>query len=196
MTTRTFVCTIALAALAVAPALAQPPATPSPVPRTMAPAPVTAPPAAAAPSAPPTLVRQGQPVNVRLDVTITDQQRNGATALKKTVSIVTADGMGGRIRSQANYINIGEVPLNVDAEPEIMPNDKVRVRVNLQYDLPASGDATGAELTKVAGPLRKTQIQENLALILENGKPLVAAQSADPVGDRQVTVEVKATILR
>jgi hypothetical protein len=33
-------------------------------------------------------------------------------------------------------------------------------------------------------------------LVLENGKPLVAAQSADPVGDRQVTVEVKATILK
>ena len=33
-------------------------------------------------------------------------------------------------------------------------------------------------------------------LILENGKTMVVAQSADPVGDRQVTVEVKATILR
>ena len=42
----------------------------------------------------------------------------------------------------------------------------------------------------------KTQIRENLALILENGKPLVAAQSADPAVDRQVTIEVKATILR
>jgi hypothetical protein len=32
--------------------------------------------------------------------------------------------------------------------------------------------------------------------VLESGKPIVAAQSADPVGDRQVTIEVKATILR
>jgi hypothetical protein len=39
-------------------------------------------------------------------------------------------------------------------------------------------------------------LRENLALILESGKAVVAAQSADPVGDRQVTVEVKATILR
>jgi hypothetical protein len=31
---------------------------------------------------------------------------------------------------------------------------------------------------------------------LENGKSMVAAQSADPIGDRQVTVEVKATILK
>ena len=47
-----------------------------------------------------------------------------------------------------------------------------------------------------AGSLRTTGIHENLAMILDNGKPLVVAQSADPVGDRQVTIEVKATILR
>ena len=46
------------------------------------------------------------------------------------------------------------------------------------------------------GSLQKTSIQETLSLILESGKPVVAAQSADPVGDRQVTIEVKATILR
>ena len=33
-------------------------------------------------------------------------------------------------------------------------------------------------------------------MILESGKAMIAAQSADPVGDRQVTVEVKATILK
>jgi hypothetical protein len=33
-------------------------------------------------------------------------------------------------------------------------------------------------------------------LILESGKSLVVSQAADPVSDRQVTVEVKATILR
>jgi hypothetical protein len=35
-----------------------------------------------------------------------------------------------------------------------------------------------------------------VTLILESGKPMVAAQSADPIGDRQVTVEVRATVLR
>jgi hypothetical protein len=33
-------------------------------------------------------------------------------------------------------------------------------------------------------------------VILENGKSVSVAQSADPVGDRQVTIDVKATILR
>lgn len=42
-------------------------------------------------------------------------------------------------------------------------------------------DAGGGQTTDTqgAGPLLKTQIRENLALILENGKALLAAQSAD-----------------
>ena len=39
-------------------------------------------------------------------------------------------------------------------------------------------------------------LHESVPVILENGKPMIAAQSADPIGDRQVTVEVKATILK
>ena len=38
--------------------------------------------------------------------------------------------------------------------------------------------------------------RESLALILDSGKPMLVTQSADPVGDRQVMVEVKATILK
>jgi hypothetical protein len=204
MTIRAFALTLALAALPIMAALAQPPATPPAAPRT--PAPPTAPrtpapstaPAAPAPPSPDALAaprRQGQPVNVRLDVTITDQGRAGAPSLKKTVSIVTGDGMGGRIRSSANYSAIGVVPLNVDAEPELLADGKIRVRVNLQYDLPGSVAGQSAEVSG-AGSLRVTQIQETLSLILDNGKPLVAAQSADPVGDRQVTIEIKATVLK
>jgi len=37
---------------------------------------------------------------------------------------------------------------------------------------------------------------ENLSLVLENGRSIVAAQPAAPVGDRQGMIEVKATILR
>ena len=39
-------------------------------------------------------------------------------------------------------------------------------------------------------------LRENVNMILENGKSMLVTQSADPVGDRQVTVEVKATILK
>jgi hypothetical protein len=162
----------------------RPPAAPAPTPAPAAPAP-----------APPTK-REGQPINVKVEVTITDQ-RGGTPALKKTVTVVTGDNMNGYIRSSANYSNLGNVPLNVDMEPQLLADGKIRLRVNLEYDLPAPaaiGQAEGVAATERL--LRVTQIRENLALILENGKPIVAAQSADPVGDRQVTIEVKATILR
>jgi len=187
MTIRTLVLAACLAGLSAtlpaqqpSPATAQPPRI---IPPTTAPAPAGQP-------APPAPRREGQPINVKVEVTITDQG-GGTQPLKKTVTVVTGDNMSGFIRSVANYTSIGPVPLNVDIEPQILADNRIRVRVNLQYTLPATpqGPATG-------NVLRTTEIQENLALILENGKPLIVAQSADPVGDRQVTIEVKATVLR
>jgi hypothetical protein len=123
-------------------------------------------------------------------------QRGGATAARKTVSVVVADNMTAFIRSTSNYTIPGrfvDVPLNVDVEPQIIADNKLRVRLGLQYDLPNS---LASAQTEKPGELFTTQLRENLSLILENGKSIVAAQSADPVGDRQVTIEVKATILR
>ncbi|HEY2907500.1 MAG TPA: hypothetical protein VGJ29_16480 [Vicinamibacterales bacterium] len=155
------------------------------------------PPATVAPAAPASLIRrEGQPLNIKVEVTITDQ-RGGTPALKKTVTVVTGDSMNGYVRSSANYSNLGNVPLNVDTEPQLLADGKIRLHVNLEYELPAPaaiGPSEGVPATERL--LRMTQIRENLALILESGKPIVAAQSADPVGDRQVTIEVKATILR
>jgi hypothetical protein len=153
-------------------------------------APVPAPPATAPPAQP---RREGQPINVKVEVTITDQ-RGGAQAFKKTVTVVTGDSMSGFIRSSANYSGIGAVPLNLDTEPQVLADNKVRLRLNLQYSLPAAS-SQAADMPG-AGSLRTTEIHENLAMILESGKPLIVAQSADPVGDRQVTIEVRATVLR
>jgi len=196
--------TLAAVLIATSPSLmAQPPSasaraqrggaqTPAPAPgqrgNAQTPAPAPAPSAVVSPPR-----REGQPINVRVDVTITDQ-RGGTQTLKKTVSVVTGDGMGSFIRSSANYSSIGDVPLNVDADPQILADNKVRLHLNLQYALPAAS-SQGAEMPG-AGSLRTTGIHENLAMILDSGRPLVVAQSADPVGDRQVTIEVKATVLR
>jgi len=193
MTARTLLCTICVGVLAGGTSLAaqQPAATSQPQ---RVDAPATAPtPQASTTIRPPRPV--GQAVNIRVDVTISDQ-RGGASALKKTVTVVTADRLSGFIRSTADYRgDIGAVPLNVDTEPELLNDGKIRLAVNLQYDLPGNVTAQATE-ARTDGALRRTQIRENLAVILENGKPLVVAQSADPVGDRQVTIEVKATVLR
>jgi hypothetical protein len=188
-----------LVVAASAAGLAQPPerqpAQPAPAPRSPGATPTPTPtPAPVAETR--VAVREGQPINVRVDLTITDQ-RGGNPIFKKTVTVVTADGMGGFIRSTARYREIGDVPLNVDTQPRLLPDGKIRVSVNLQYDLPANVDPSDIKNEeRRAGPLTKTSIHENLSLVLESGKPIVAAQSADPVGDRQVTIEVKATILR
>jgi hypothetical protein len=175
-------------------AWAQTPRPPTP-PQPAAPARGAQPPAAPAPAAPPARQRpQGQSVNIKIDATITDQQGTSA-AVKKTVSVVAADASNGSVRTNATFPSIGPVPLNMDAEPTLLSDGKVRVSLRLQYDLPSPamlGRNAGGEERQP----QRTSIQESLTLVLENGKSVVAAQSADPVSDRQVTLEVKATILR
>ena len=186
MMTRTFVLMIGAAALVIAPALAQQPApTPAP-PRSATPA---AAPAAPAPAPPP---RRGQPINVKIDLSINDQ-RAGAAAVKRTLSMVVADQQGGSIRSQSEVLAVGPVPLNVDVFPELLADNKIRLNLTLQYDWPAPMEA-GRDAPR--GTVVKTALRDSVTLILDNDKPMIAAQSADPIGDRQVTVEVKATILR
>jgi hypothetical protein len=139
-------------------------------------------------------VREGQPINVRVEVTITEQ-RAGAAPIKKTIMAVVADGRPGSVRSTMvmNTLGVpGSVPLNLDTEANILSDGKIRLFYTLQYDLP---DMTPGAAPETRRPVA-TQIRESVTLILENGKPIVAAQSADPVGDRQVSVEVKATIMR
>src|SRR3989442_650525 len=87
---------------------------------------------------PPPPPRRGQPINVRVEVIITDQ-RGGAAPTKKTVSLIVGDQQNGMIRSESLIPNIGSVPLHVDAEPEILPDGKIRLRFGLNYDLPIEG---------------------------------------------------------
>src|SRR5262249_32552277 len=184
------------------PAAAQPAqspraATPQP---SKAPAPASAqgqPPRAPAPAPPQKVAastaprRQFQPVNIKVEFTLTDQ-RAGSAPIKRTMSVIVADGGAGQIRSQADVVAIGPVPLNIDTNPEIVSDDKIRLGFVLQYDFFAPID----DKSVGRGTVAKTQIHDSVSLILENGKPMIAAQSADPIADRQVTIEVKATILR
>jgi hypothetical protein len=124
--------------------------------------------------------------------------------VKKTVSVVAADRYRGSIRTIAAFTQLGDVPLNVDASPELLPNGKIRLSLTLVYNLPAP-DAPGQQKEPTALPglppppgrsLVSTNIQENLVFLLDEGKPVIVAQSADPISDRVVTVEVRAATLR
>jgi hypothetical protein len=191
MTVRALALTACIIVIAAGSALAQPPASAGPKapPRTNKPTP------AAASKATPVARREGQPVNIKVDFTLTDQ-RTGGAAVKRTVSVVVADGRTGQIRSQADVFGIsGGVPLNIDTAPELLPDGKIRLGFTVQYDWPAPLDQPDRN-PPPRGTLMKTAMHDSATLIVESGKTMTAAQSADPVGDRQVTVEVKATVLR
>ena len=175
---------------------AQEPAKPAPKPK---PAPESA------PAAQPVRAQQPfQPVNVKVDVTIADQ-RGKAAPNRKLLSVIAADGFRNAIRSQESFFPPMEVPLNVDVIANILTNSrgentgKIRLALNLEYDLPGAPGGTEPKKTATGEWERtttKSAVRENLIVIVDDGKPLLVAQSADPVSDRQVTVEVRATILK
>ena len=123
----------------------------------------------------------GQPVNVKLDITITDQGGQGEPA-KKTVSMLVADRAVGSVRSIANSVR---ATLNVDATPQILPNGAVKVQLGLEYN-PQRGD----------GPPTGSSLNQRVSIVLSPGKPLVLSQAADPLSDRKITVEVRAEVLK
>ena len=132
---------------------------------------------------PPRKIR-GRDLNVQVELTISDQLANAAPE-KRLVSMMIADGAFGRIRSTDNPL---VAMLNVDARPEILDNDRLVVEMTIEYR-PLAPDGT-------APTKRPTGLNEQLTVILQNGKPLMVSQAADPVADRKMTVEVRATILK
>jgi hypothetical protein len=127
-------------------------------------------------------------VNVQVEVTLTDQAGN-APPEKKLVSLLTVHGFMGRVRANATTLKPGRGPigsnLNVDARPNIMEGNRVMLELTLEY--------TPGRDSDVATP---TNLNQSLAVTLVSGKPLTISQAADPISDRRLTVEVKATILK
>ena len=174
------------------------PAKPPAAPAAPAPPAASAPAPPPAPPAPPAPRKEGQPINVRVELTITETGTSGPPVRKSVVAVV-ADSFSGYVREQA----VGQptavpgqpfdrlvAPLNLDATPTILPNGKIRLVCTIQY-----------QSTSTQRPAQdrtiNTDIKQNLVLNLESGKMLVISEAADPViPDRRVTVEVTATILK
>jgi hypothetical protein len=195
--------------LSVSPALAQQPQTPPPTPPTAPPAPtprvtVTAPRPAVtmetqrtgqAP-APPVVAERStlnafarmSPAswqNIKLDVVISDSLVPDLQS-KKSVSMLILDGLSGQVRSSA-----GEGLINIDARPTIRPDGRVWVQLTIEYRPELSG-----QQLQQAGLNRTALFSESLALLVADGKPVMASQSADPRSDRKVSVEVTATVIK
>lgn len=130
------------------------------------------------------------PVNIRLDLTISTTDAKGAAATPaKVATLHVVDRDNGRIRMvagnpQRDTAHASGI-LNVDAAPVIVARDRVRVTLSLEF----RSAPEGQEATALS-------INERVVAALENGKPMVVSQTTDPTSERQVRVELKATILK
>jgi hypothetical protein len=128
---------------------------------------------------------------LRLEFTLTDQIGT-APPVKKTITMNVADGESGRIRTNAEVHRKNAaptvVPLSVDAYPQIEAG-KIRLRASLEYQLLKDEPEPGV-------PAGKTSITQSVTTILADGVAAILSQSADPLTDRKVTLEVRATIVK
>jgi hypothetical protein len=130
--------------------------------------------------------------NVQIELTLTDQAGTQAPE-KKTVSMIVSSGNWGKVRSVGNVRQQNDAPfmvdLNVDARPFVSVDGPIQLELTLVYSPPGGAD-------KDTLKPRPTGINQSLTVVLQSGKPLIISQAADPVSDRKVIVEVKATVLK
>jgi hypothetical protein len=169
-----FVCLMSLNLVAQ-----QPPAKPAQpaVPAVVAPVP----PAPPTPPADPEL--GGQPINIRLDVTVTDQTAQGAPQ-PKSLMVMLVDRAMGRTRAAFQDRSVA-----VDARPTIV-NDRIRVNVTIQSEQSRSNFPINEQ------PQYDPTVgwRNSFSLLLDNGKPMLALETTDAVTKRKMSIEVKATI--
>jgi hypothetical protein len=130
------------------------------------------------PPGPPPVTPGAQPQantwqNIKIDLTITDAA-SATSQLRKVLILHIADGRQGQVRSQSE-----QGLINVDARPQIRPDGKtILLQLTVEYRQGVSGSL----------------FSESLSAMVIDGKPMVLSQTADPSGDRKVSVEVLATI--
>lgn len=125
--------------------------------------------------------------NIKLDVVISDSLVSDPQG-RKSVSMLILDGLSGQVRSSGT----NEGLINIDARPTIRPDGRVWVQLTIEYRPELS-----AQQAQQTGSARlMTMFSESLALLVADGKPVMASQSADPRGDRKVSIEVTATVIK
>jgi hypothetical protein len=162
---------------------AAPPAPPQPA-RATSPPPPPAPPNPNAASEYSPEERGGQPVNVRIDVSVVDQSASGP-AQPKTLTVLLADRAFGRTRS-----SFEDRTIDIDARPMVV-GSRIHVSLTIVSGVsrdPAQGRPTPSDLI--------LNWRNSFALLLDNDKPLIALESSDAAKNRKVSIEVKATILK
>jgi hypothetical protein len=126
-------------------------------------------------------------VNIRVELAISET--HGSTpASKKTVFLLTRSDSRASVRSNMVVGNTG-MGLNVDIRPRVEKDGRISLNLTFNYVPELAGDPA-------PGVNRPPDLNETMEVFLVDGKPLLVSQSADPKGDRKVTVEVTATVVK
>ena len=112
------------------------------------------------------------------------------------VTMIMSSGRSGQIRT-TNQVGGFDVELNVDAQASTKINPpgfsgpiQIYTSITVQY-MPAPIPDTSSR-----GPSKPSGLHQSIQFALLDGKPMLISQSADPVTDRKVTLEVTATVLK
>jgi hypothetical protein len=124
--------------------------------------------------------------NIKVDIAISDSY-TAEVQTKKSISLIVLDGRSGQIRSTG-----GNSIINIDAAPTVRPDGRIYLHLTLEYQPEFSQQQT----EQLKGSGRITMYMESLSLVVADGKPLMASQSADPRSERRVSVEITATVLK
>jgi hypothetical protein len=145
--------------------------------------------------------RQSKGINVRIEATVIESKGEQVTG-RKTLTLTLVDGEAGSVRSMQVVHRKGmaqykSAPLNMDAKAFMRADGRVKVGLTLEYQGGGSQDESQPSATEtLLGDPLDGGIKQTVVVVLESGKPLIVAQSADAVGDRRVALEVKATVLK
>ena len=175
-------CSVAVAGQQPAP---EAPRAPAPRPATAKPPqPPQAPAAPEAPAAPRPPVDPevgGQPVNIRLEVTINDQVSASASQ-PRTITMLLADRSLSQVRP-----SFGDRVIRIDARPTIV-DGRIRLRLTVETQM----NMNPAKMAE--GGLWNWS--NSVSVLLESGKPMTVVESSEPSTGRKTTVEVRATIVK
>ena len=122
--------------------------------------------------------------NVKVDLALTDSG-SGDASTKRTITMMLVDGASGQIRSSGP----SGTSLNVDAQPHVRPDGKIWLNFSLQYYPAVESSGTNARQQPAV-------LNEAMTVVVADGKPMLVSQSADPRGDRRVSVELTATVVK
>jgi hypothetical protein len=120
----------------------------------------------------------GQAVNIKVDLTITDQ-REGQDSAPKTITMMIVDRGRGQMRSNG----LGGQMLNVDARPEIVRESRVRVDVNFDYRAPQTDNDKNPPV-----------LTQSLVSVVDDGKPLMISQWGEMGSNRTIRIELRASV--